>query len=345
LGHWRCSTVVRTIAALANFGLLFFILYKAGILANLLETPYSSFSYHPDVDAVEILRSFEEGQEPAYKIVNPYERYAFRIRNELRCTTSHDARANMTLPLVIKSALNHYTRRDVIRQTWGQEDRFPGVVIKPVFMVGMNSKDPSVQSSIDAEQAIYGDLVQAEFEDVYFNNTFKTMLSFRWVLEHCPESDPQWFLFADDDYYVSTKNLIEFVRGRNGSSERLWTGLVFDTQRPERHHWGKWYLPLSEYPYSRFPPYVNAGAYVLSRRMLVDLYRVARFTPQFRFDDVFLGILAKKMGTRPRHSDQFRYRSEPKTERDFVGLVAAHGFHDPVRLVRTWDWQRRLGQA
>ncbi|CAN7982109.1 unnamed protein product, partial [Ixodes pacificus] len=323
--------------------LFLFILYRNGVFARLQETPYSSFSYSPEINAREILRLFEEGKKPAYVVLNPYEHYVFKIRNELRCDTSQRTAPSMPLVLVVKSALDHHSRRDAIRQTWGQEDRYPGVVLRRVFMVGVDSKDPSVQDALNSEQAMNGDLVQAEFEDTYYNTTIKTMLSFRWILEQCP--NVQWFLFVDDDYYVSAKNLIEFVKEKDGSSEWLWTGCVLQSNRPVRQHYGKWYLSLSEYPYSQFPPYVNAGAYVLSRRMLIDLYRVARFTPQFRFDDVFLAILANKMGLQPRHSDKFWYNRDPMTEEDFVGAVAIHGFEDPVRLVQTWKHQSRLGQA
>lgn len=343
LGHRVGSTAAKVIAVSATFALLLISLYAIGAFAKLLEEPYTNFLYYPEVDAGEILRLCKAGKEPTYGVLNPYERYVFTIRNEGRCYTLQGTRSNTTLLLVVKSALNHRSRRDAIRQTWGQEDRFPGVALRRVFMVGVDSKDPSVQDALNSEQAINGDLVQAEFQDAYFNNTIKTMLSFRWILEQCP--NVQWFLFVDDDYYVSAKNLIEFVKDKDGSSERLWTGFVVESLRPQRHLWGKWYLPLSEYPYSHFPSYVNAGAYVLSRRSLIDLYRVARFTPQFRFDDVFLAILAKKIGLEPHYSNKFRYLIEPRTEEDFAGLVAAHGFHDPVRLVKTWEWQRRLGQA
>lgn len=36
------------------------------------------------------------------------------------------------------------------------------------------------------------------------------MMGMRWAIEYCPRS--RFFMFVDDDYYVSTKNLLRFLR-------------------------------------------------------------------------------------------------------------------------------------
>jgi hypothetical protein len=53
----------------------------------------------------------------------------------------------------------------------------------------------------------------------------------------------------------------------------------------------KWYLSLEEYPYHLLPPYVTAGAYVLSQPALKDFYYGSYFVKRFKFDDVFLGLV------------------------------------------------------
>lgn len=60
------------------------------------------------------------------------------------------------------------------------------------------------------ESKNYGDIVQADFIDNYFNNTIKTMMGFNWIVKYCPNSS--FYLFSDDDMYVSIKNLLRFVR-------------------------------------------------------------------------------------------------------------------------------------
>ena len=59
---------------------------------------------------------------------------------------------------------------------------------------------------------------------------------------------------------------------------RLFTGFVFPHSRPHRHKSSKWFVGLDEYPFDFWPPYVTAGAYVLSREALVDMYFTSYYT-------------------------------------------------------------------
>jgi hypothetical protein len=89
--------------------------------------------------------------------------------------------------------------------------RFSDVVIKTVFLLG--SPDPpnaDLQSQIKDEYDQFGDIVQGDFIDTYYNNTLKTMMGLRWAAEICPKS--KFYAFFDDDYYVSTRNLLRFLR-------------------------------------------------------------------------------------------------------------------------------------
>jgi hypothetical protein len=194
-----------------------------------------------------------------------------------------------------------------------------------------------LQKDIEKEQQRYGDIVQADFIDSYFNNTIKTMMGFKWAVTFCPNS--KFYMFSDDDMYISTKNVLWFIRNpmqcrkcletpvvavkevkvqrlfsdkdingqimsqgmssmrrekrlselqnvavQSGGQKlhqflgcelpddvRLFSGYVF-MSAPHRHRSNKWYVPLVEYPYHMWPPYVTAGAYVMSREAFFDTY-------------------------------------------------------------------------
>ena len=53
-------------------------------------------------------------------------------------------------------------------------------------------------------------MFQFTFIDEYFNNTLKTINGMRWCKENCIRS--KFFLFVDDDFYVSVKNILLFLR-------------------------------------------------------------------------------------------------------------------------------------
>ena len=66
----------------------------------------------------------------------------------------------------------------------------------------------------------------------------------------------------------------------------------------------------------------------------------------FIFDDIYLGILAKKLNIEPFHSAQFWFhRKYPYKVRDFTYTVASHEFSDPKELERVWNEQKQAGNA
>lgn len=212
-------------------------------------------------------------------------------------------------------------------------------------------------SLIELEHKTFNDLVQIQFIDSYYNNTLKTISSLHWVTTHC--SNVPFILFVDDDYYVSVKNLLKYTRNflhhvsndddDDGSEERvqfdgrLYMGYVFPNSRPMRHWTSKWYIKLDDYPFSRYPPYVTGGCFLVNNRTLTDLYYASLYTKRFKFDDVYLGILAKKMEINLIHNEQIHFH---KLTGDYFNVIASHGFDmDPDEMIKLWNEQKTRGQA
>lgn len=358
-----------------------------GILIHLFEIDFSRFSYPLDIPMDDTLVAMKIGTEPPYKPINKYD-YFYTIRNERKCLQGNTEEYEKVVILyVIKSALTHLDRRNVIRKTWGWEKRFSDVIIKRIFVVGV-SNDDTIQRKINEEYFQNKDIVQAEFIDSYYNNTIKTLISFQWVIQNCPKS--QFMVFSDDDMYISTKNMLKFIRNPfnkrvgfrkrreivevlqikhntdlyNSSNNtqmqnvrrlnydpvfsaydgRLFAGFVFFSS-PMRHKSSKWYVTLNEYPFSKYPPYVTAGAYVLSYPALEDMYYTSLYTKQFKFDDVYLGIVAKKCNIHPLHNEHFHFWKEPYSKEGYANVIASHGYDDPEELKKIWEEQRSLGHA
>jgi hypothetical protein len=96
----------------------------------------------------------------------------------------HTCKKPPYLLLVIKSKVTHFENREVIRNSWAQLDEFGH--IKRVFTLGMSyAHETDIIASVKAENARYGDIVQQDFVDYYYNNTIKTLMSFQWVIENC----------------------------------------------------------------------------------------------------------------------------------------------------------------
>nr|CAG4640915.1 EOG090X07IA [Eulimnadia texana] len=322
-----------------------------GAFAHLREVDYhSGFSYPLDIDLAPLVSSLRKNEQPAVKPINTFN-YTY-LKSSDKCSGGSILR----FAYVIKSAMNHFERRQAIRDTWGYEQRFSDVPLRRVFVLGISDSNSELQHKIDEESDKHGDIVQVNFIDSYWNNSVKTMAAMKWTVEKC--SNARFLVFADDDMYLSTKNLLKFLRNpeiypdevfdyledQKRVNGKLYAGYVFHSP-PLRHKFSKWYVPLEEYPFTLWPPYATAGAYVLSRTALLELYYGSMFTKMFRFDDVYLGLVARKVGLEPLHCSEFYFWKKPYSATGYRDVIASHGFGDPQELRKVWTEQKSLGNA
>lgn len=356
-----CYVTVKRVKLIFLVSILFLTLHLFGVFTHLFEKDfYEDFHYPYDGDITEFVQQLKNNELPDLAPINDY-KYRYLKDSKEKCEHNGQIR----LVYIVKSSVVNNKRREVIRSTWGYEKRFSDVEIRTVFVLGKKNNE-SLQRSVDEESMKNNDIIQADFSDTYFNNTIKTMMGFKWAANFCPNS--QFYMFVDDDYYVSTKNLLLFVRHPTKyprflersafhfknllsiydyelpSDVRLYAGFTF-TSAPHRHITSKWQVSLEEYPYHMWPPYVTAGAYVLSREALFDMYYASFYTKHFRFDDIYVGLLAYKAKIEPFHCDEFHYYKKPYYTNNYNYTVASHGYDNPIELSKVWNEQKRLGHA
>lgn len=369
----RFKYLLATLAGLYVLGYL-------GVFTHIFEHPFrpADFVWPVAGDVQRYAQQKRHGQQPDVPPLDQHN-HTFLKACAGKCRTPDGGLLTPRLVFVVKSALRNFGRRQAIRSSWGFEKRLSDVLIRTVFVLGRpaatEAEPLAVQHMLDVESEQFGDLVQADFADAYFNNTLKTMAGLRWAVTQCPRS--QFYMFVDDDYYVSAKNVLRFLRNpvnypeyleeadetlrklarrlsqsdqlpngtaleeaagllaandaassalnrqyvkqirrivdaaesekrvaaaakaaaeveRSGASQRhlmemelaenvrLFSGFVFATSSPHRHRSSKWYISLEEYPWHQWPPYVTAGAFVLSREALVQMYYMSMYTKHFR---------------------------------------------------------------
>ncbi|XP_054285181.1 beta-1,3-galactosyltransferase brn [Macrosteles quadrilineatus] len=370
--------------------IIFFVLVYMGVFTHLFERDfYTEFEYPLEGDVSVYVQEMRDGHKPSHEPINEYN-FPFIHDCKFKCS-------NEITPLrvvyLVKSALKHFNNRLAIRNSWGFEKRFSDVPIRTVFVLGADNSDEKLQAKINEESKKFGDIVQANFTDAYFNNTIKTMIAFKWAVTFCNNS--KFYFFVDDDFYVSTRNVLQFLRnpvhypayletpidsidsksGKTNTRDilnkpydnpqsatmktrklsqvmdfelpekvKLFTGYVF-VSSPHRHRSGTWYVSLDEYPFHLWPPYVTAGAYVVSKEVLLDLYYGSLFTKHFRFDDIFVGLVAYKLHIEPLHCDEFYFYKKEYSVHNYHYVVASHGYNDPNELLKVWNEQRSIGNA
>ncbi|XP_048508379.1 beta-1,3-galactosyltransferase brn [Athalia rosae] len=396
-----------------------------GVFTHVFEATYDeTFLYPYEGDIHEFVSQLRHNEKPDMDPINQYN-YSFLHNIKEKCFDSEYGK--LRIVFLVKSAVENFERRIGIRNSWGFEKRFYDVPTRTVFLLGQHPESPEIQAKVKVEAAKYKDIVQIDFIDAYFNNTIKTMMGFKWVTKHCLNS--KFYMFVDDDMYISVKNILRFVRhptrypdylkdqkdfknlnrmgldqhqrrGRRATARekimtrrkpgwkthnktkypdvstdvfkglesetaislpntrvkrqifdfelpedvRLFAGFVF-TSSPHRHKSSKWYVSLDEYPYHLWPPYITAGAYILSKEALLDMYYTSFYTKHFRFDDIYLGLVAKKADIEPFHCDDFYFYKKDYTKFNYKYVIASHGYGDPNELIRVWNEQKAMGYA
>lgn len=189
-----------------------------GAFTHIFEADFHESFEYPlnDPNIPHYARQLRMAQRPDVPPINVYN-YTFVADCRQKCRDDDDNVIVPRLVFIVKSGMQNAHRRNAIRQSWGFEKRFSDVIVRTVFNLGIS--DPStahtmqyteLQLAIDKEREQYGDIIQSNFIDSYFNNTIKTMMGLRWAIEYCPRS--RFFMFVDDDFYVSTKNVLRFLR-------------------------------------------------------------------------------------------------------------------------------------
>ena len=68
-----------------------------------------------------------------------------------------------------------------------------------MFCTG-STLDENIQRSLEEESQEYGDLVQGDFLDNYYNLSYKAIMGNLWVTEFC--SQAEFLVKTDDDMFV-----------------------------------------------------------------------------------------------------------------------------------------------
>ncbi|XP_030767880.1 beta-1,3-galactosyltransferase brn isoform X2 [Sitophilus oryzae] len=289
----RRRSKLKKLYIVFGFVLCFSVLSIFGVFHHAFEIDfYSGFHYPYDGDIEPLINQLRHNETPSVPPINEYN-FIYYKNCDRKCKDITDLR----LIYIVKSAASNFQQRLAIRSSWGFERRFSDVGIRTVFLIG-NIKDVHLQKFITEESHKFNDIVQANFTDVYFNNTYKLMSGLYWAFKYCEKA--KFYMFVDDDYYVSTKNVLRFIKfptkypeylkepfaniqahlGQRKALDlldfeldndvRLYAGYGFHSV-PFRHYFSKWYVPLSEYPYHKWPPYISGGAIILSNSALRDI--------------------------------------------------------------------------
>nr|XP_060613733.1 N-acetyllactosaminide beta-1,3-N-acetylglucosaminyltransferase 3-like [Anolis sagrei ordinatus] len=207
-------------------------------------------------------------------------------------------RTEVFLLLAIKSSPGNYERRTAIRQTWGQERTFQGVHIRRVFLFGVapdTRESAKLNRLLELEASDFGDVLQWDFWDTFFNLTLKQVLFHSWLAERCPTAR---FIFnGDDDVFANTDNMVRYLSGVPPG--HLFVGQLIAHVGPIREKWSKYYIPEQVTAAKNYPPYCGGGGLLMSGYTAHAVHEASQALELFPIDDVFLGMCLQRAGLAP----------------------------------------------
>lgn len=250
------------------------------------------------------------------------------------------------LLMVVKSVIEQHDRREAVRRTWGKEGTVDGRKVRTLFLLGSpnTGKDTkNLQKLIEYEDRIYGDILQWDFMDTFFNLTLKEVNFLKWFDIYCP--GVQFIFKGDDDVFVNTRNLLELIgfKVEERKSATLFVGDTISKAIPIRNRQSKYYIPKELYD-KPYPPYVGGGGFLMSSQLARRLFVVSEALELYPIDDVFLGMCLQKLHLGPEMHPGFRTfgitrrRVSPMNSQPcfYKNLIVVHKL-SAQELLRMWS--------
>ncbi|XP_051964583.1 UDP-GlcNAc:betaGal beta-1,3-N-acetylglucosaminyltransferase 7-like [Xyrauchen texanus] len=246
--------------------------------------------------------------------------------------------------VVVKSVIEEHDRREAVRKTWGKEQVIQGMRIKTLFLLGTpaSGKDSrNLQALVRYEDRTYGDILQWDFMDTFFNLTLKEVNFLKWFNIYCRKVP---FIFkGDDDVFVHTKNLVELIGFKMEEKvENLIVGDTIFKAKPIRNRQSKYFIPKDLYD-KPYPPYLGGGGFLMSSQVAQRLFVVSENVELYPIDDVFLGMCLQRLKITPELHLGFRTfgiikRKVTPLNREpcfFRNLIVVHKL-GAAELLRMW---------
>jgi hypothetical protein len=196
--------------------------------------------------------------------------------------------------IIVHTRTGSFELREFIRRTWANRTLFPTVNV--AFVIGRSASD-NINSEIDNEAARHGDIMQGNFTDTYLNLPFKPLAWLPWINNNCLNA--KLLIKVDDDVVVNTRRVLDFVKtNRLNHQERSFTCDMLKESRIDRDPHSPYFISFDEHEADQelYDPYCNGAAMLISNDLIPLLNNLTYTTSSTRFDDVYLGMLAKRIG-------------------------------------------------
>ena len=193
-----------------------------------------------------------------------------------------------TIPKSVKA-------RETLRNTWLQHTVNNTANIRHVFLFG-GGWSKQEQAILYYESSQFGDILQEDYKDAYYNLSLKVMSGYKWAFKFC--SHAKFTLRTADDNYINIPEIVKWVKTKGLQNSHVQIGHKIGNNPVHRQKDKKWFVSPLEYPESLYPTYSMGTAFLFSMVAIKDIIKAAPNVPFFAIEDVWFGLLMReiKMG-------------------------------------------------
>ena len=202
-----------------------------------------------------------------------------------------------------------FKERQAMRDTWLQHSRGNTANVRYVFLFG-GGWSQREQAILYNESAQYGDILQEDYKDAYYNLSMKVMSGYKWALKFCNRAT--FTLRTADDNYINIPGLVKWVRTEGPKNMHVQIGYKQTHIIAFREKTKKWYITRPEFPEYVYPPYAMGTAFLYSRLALKDIVKAAPNIPYFAIEDVWFGLVMRQIHMATVHDGRFHMTLEGK---------------------------------
>lgn len=229
------------------------------------------------------------------------------------------------LTIIITSSPDHLDQRSQIRQTWcnASAARHQKGAWHCVFLIGQTPLS-YIDSAVEEEADNFQDILRGTYVDSYRNLTLKVLHGLNWVSQLCPT---QYTLKTDDDCFVNTLQMYNFLLHSNTIKTNLYVGNVFhklEKRKVVRSLSSKWSVAKSDYAPDHYPPYASGTGYVFTQDVVDKIVVESQYIKAIPNEDAYIGIVVNSLGVKPTSSFRFTLFSEGLRLCNYLYVLVVH---------------------
>jgi len=131
-------------------------IYYYNVWEYIQTVPFVHFQYPLEIDMQAVVDNVVNNKPAGISPLNNKRSFPYVLNADKKCKDDDGNDESVFLMILIKSRLENFEQRRMIRRTWGREFGITSVTVRRAFLLGVHSTDKKIQHRIGLEQQVSG---------------------------------------------------------------------------------------------------------------------------------------------------------------------------------------------